>query len=190
MCGPSSHSFSSAVVFYPRSHPGQRPYPSQPRDSRSRPCNSTTLPRIQDFIGNKLSAHNLRRCCLRARTRRLCRLQPSSMARSEKFALVLRSVSLSTRARLTPARLCSTRTGVRARWRLCCFSPGPSSPSRGFFSAGVPRRRAGDSLGSRCHLAREPAADRQSVPRPPFPCRAPVHDRSGSESRCAWFSPD
>jgi hypothetical protein len=72
-----------------------------------------TVKKVLDFIGNNFSHHSFRRRRLRCRTRKLCKPQPSSIARSEKFCLVLRSVSLSTRTRLAPPILCSTRTRMR-----------------------------------------------------------------------------
>src|SRR5215831_12425427 len=55
------------------------------------------------------------------------------MAKSENWALVLRSTSFTIRARFTPASACSTLTRRRASARLCRFSLFDNFPLYGFF---------------------------------------------------------
>src|SRR5712671_8150244 len=55
------------------------------------------------------------------------------MTVSDTPSLVLRSTSLTMRQRFTPARSCSTLTGICANFRFVRFSASVSSPRGGFF---------------------------------------------------------
>src|SRR5258708_23369379 len=96
-------------------------------------------------------------------------------------------MSFTIRLRLAPPILCSTRTRIRDKCRLCRFSPGVNSPLRGFFSADRFRRHGVHILESPYLYPSACLEDKPAVRYRPFSSLGFCRDRFGSESQSVWF---
>ena len=143
------------------------------------------LPETIDFIGNKVSGHNLSGFFLRS-TRRLCKLQAMTMTKSEKPSLVFRNTSFTHRERLMPAMACSTLTRTLEILRLFALSFSVSSFLRGFFSVEPFYTPSVHTLESLCPSGGSYVLDKQCFPFRRPSCHEFCLDTSGSDKKLAF----
>ncbi len=138
-----------------------------------------------DFIGNKFFGHSVSGFFLWS-TRRLCKLQAMTMAKSEKPSFVLRNTSFTQRERLIPAIACSTLTRTLDILRLFALSFSVKSFLRGFFSAELFYAPSVRSLESLYPSARSCVPGTRCFPSPLPSCHGFCLGRFGSEKKLAF----